>query len=485
MSTTNQYIEVINKIKPKNGLTFKLIDGCDIEDILNAPVELDLDEGSSSGSTIITLGGYISDNIVKLNGDITSHIDAKDNPHNVQVAQLDQTGANTAYNKDFEDDATVIQMNGDADVGKATTIARADHVHPTDTTRASVDELEKTNTALSNLTSQVSGHIAEYNTHKAQSDKAITDNKGAIDDLTTTFEAYKEDTGLTIDGINWNIADLTETINANKKAVDDYHTGREAAVNKQFTDVGTSIETLENGLGELNTAYDEYVAKRDTEHELINKALTDHTNNINQINNNIGTLTATIADEQFLQQQELDNRVTILTVAVEAKQEICLTFCNEETTIRIDWGDGEGVTSCIIEASDGDPTTTITHEYTNKGKYECKIYGMKYLCPTFLTESPVGISATLGLLDAISLNKELNLTKAQNNSATFKGCPVKILVPFAELATYENAGLGEHFDAIARVNDIKSWVMSNINGWILEYIRNNTTTLDEIITEQN
>ena len=43
---------------------------------------------------------------------------------------------NTAFNKNYETTATNIKINGTQSVGTLDTIARADHVHPTDTTRA-------------------------------------------------------------------------------------------------------------------------------------------------------------------------------------------------------------------------------------------------------------------------------------------------------------------------------------------------------------
>ena len=43
---------------------------------------------------------------------------------------------NTAFNKNFETSTSNIKMNGSVSVGSASTIARADHVHPSDTTKA-------------------------------------------------------------------------------------------------------------------------------------------------------------------------------------------------------------------------------------------------------------------------------------------------------------------------------------------------------------
>lgn len=48
---------------------------------------------------------------------------------------------NTAFNVNFETSASNISMDGTANVGTLSTVARADHVHPTDTSRASATDL--------------------------------------------------------------------------------------------------------------------------------------------------------------------------------------------------------------------------------------------------------------------------------------------------------------------------------------------------------
>lgn len=60
----------------------------------------------------------------------------------------------TAFNKNFETSTTNIKMNGNVSVGSSSNIARADHVHPTDTTRqatytASSNDWDTTPTASS------------------------------------------------------------------------------------------------------------------------------------------------------------------------------------------------------------------------------------------------------------------------------------------------------------------------------------------------
>lgn len=71
--------------------------------------------------------------------------------------------------------STTPLMNGTADVGSETTYARGDHVHPTDTSRASA-------TALTELSNTVQGH-----------DEDIADLQGAVSGLETTVDG-KQDT---------------------------------------------------------------------------------------------------------------------------------------------------------------------------------------------------------------------------------------------------------------------------------------------------
>lgn len=51
---------------------------------------------------------------------------------------VDGSGFRTAYNRSFESDPTTLQPNGIADTGLLNTIPRADHVHPSDPTKASL-----------------------------------------------------------------------------------------------------------------------------------------------------------------------------------------------------------------------------------------------------------------------------------------------------------------------------------------------------------
>jgi hypothetical protein len=99
--------------------------------------------------------------------DLTAHTGNTSNPHNVTAEQIEavsygdaQTlttdqktqaltniGAepaftkNTAFNKNFETTAANIKANGTASAGSSSKVAKADHVHPTDTTRAAAADL--------------------------------------------------------------------------------------------------------------------------------------------------------------------------------------------------------------------------------------------------------------------------------------------------------------------------------------------------------
>lgn len=64
---------------------------------------------------------------------------------------------NTAFNKNFETTESNIKMNGTQNVGLLDTVARADHIHPTDTSRASVDELSSLAAVVDNKVSKEDG----------------------------------------------------------------------------------------------------------------------------------------------------------------------------------------------------------------------------------------------------------------------------------------------------------------------------------------
>lgn len=78
---------------------------------------------------------------------------------------------NTAFNKNFETSAANIKANGTAAVGTSSNVARADHVHPTDTTRASAAD----------LTSHINDKENPHGVTKAQVGLGSVDNTADAD----------------------------------------------------------------------------------------------------------------------------------------------------------------------------------------------------------------------------------------------------------------------------------------------------------------
>lgn len=72
--------------------------------------------------------------ITKVSENLNVHSQNKINPHEVTIDQL--IIRNTAFNSNFEDLNSNIKMDGISSAGSSTTVARADHIHPTDTSRA-------------------------------------------------------------------------------------------------------------------------------------------------------------------------------------------------------------------------------------------------------------------------------------------------------------------------------------------------------------
>ena len=76
---------------------------------------------------------------------MNSHANNKDNPHSVTKSQVglgnvDNVKQYSSSNPNF--DTATPKMDGTAAVGTATTYSRSDHVHPTDTSRASTEQVD-------------------------------------------------------------------------------------------------------------------------------------------------------------------------------------------------------------------------------------------------------------------------------------------------------------------------------------------------------
>lgn len=102
----------------------------------------------------------IIDAINENKNSIDGHITSTNNPHNVTLEQLNGEPKiitkNSAFNKNFSDSNPL--MNGSAAAGTSTLVSRADHIHPTDTTRAPLDHSSETTTYGVGTTSKY-GHV--------------------------------------------------------------------------------------------------------------------------------------------------------------------------------------------------------------------------------------------------------------------------------------------------------------------------------------
>ena len=85
----------------------------------------------------IKLGNTKAENLKNIDDNFTSLFDTADDLNTAIGTKETVFTKNSAFNKSFETVAGNIKMNGSAAVGMSNNIARADHVHPTDTSRQS------------------------------------------------------------------------------------------------------------------------------------------------------------------------------------------------------------------------------------------------------------------------------------------------------------------------------------------------------------
>lgn len=81
--------------------------------------------------------------------DVTADISVPTNPQDIGAEP--SFTKNTAFNKNFETSVANIKMNGTASVGSSTNVPRADHIHPTDTSRASQTDMTKAQADITGL----------------------------------------------------------------------------------------------------------------------------------------------------------------------------------------------------------------------------------------------------------------------------------------------------------------------------------------------
>ena len=123
-------------------------------------------KGGSSGDTPIAyvlpvasdvLGGIKSGTDITV--DSSGNVSVNDDSHNHIISNVDGLQSaldgkeatitkNTAFNIDFETNVTDIKMNGTQSLGVLSTVARADHIHPVDTSRAAVSHTHTSSAIL-------------------------------------------------------------------------------------------------------------------------------------------------------------------------------------------------------------------------------------------------------------------------------------------------------------------------------------------------
>jgi hypothetical protein len=90
-----------------------------------------------------------------------------------RIMQVDEDGGvdtllkNTAFNQNFETSTANIKMNGTVSVGALDTIARADHIHASDTTKANLNITRVAVTGTDSLESSDNGKIIELSSTSA------------------------------------------------------------------------------------------------------------------------------------------------------------------------------------------------------------------------------------------------------------------------------------------------------------------------------
>jgi hypothetical protein len=296
-------------------------------------------------------------------------------------------------------------------VGTSDNIARADHVHPVDTSRAAQSEVDQIQANFKNLTDDFAEHVEAYDKHVI----AFGDyQKQQVDTLSKMQEQ------------------LTASINTNAEAFSKFKTAQETK----------------------NLSIDD-TFKQHAEQIDGNREKTD-----------------VLEFRNYLHTRELNSELTIISFAVQANNAVTLTFNRGEIRLIIDWGDGniETVSTTTIEGA----THTVRHTYEAAGTYMCKIDGMTMLSNSFLSVVPAGGSTPITLISRLVLNKMLNLTGA-NNVFKDCPTAAKIIVPFTELTKYLESGVGgnDNIDAVAFTQDIKKYIDSLLVTSLDEIINKN------------
>lgn len=124
--------------------------------------------------------------------DLTSHTSNKNNPHGVTIEQIGAAAASHGTHVSYSTTAPV--MDGTASVGSASTVARSDHKHPTDTSRAAASDLAALSQLVGNksVSEQIATAVASGDFTGPKGDKGDTGDAGTnatITGATATVDA--------------------------------------------------------------------------------------------------------------------------------------------------------------------------------------------------------------------------------------------------------------------------------------------------------
>lgn len=186
---TSEDLNLQSKITKENKLDYNLLK--------NTPTKTsDFTNDGEDGSSPYASQQWVLDNeiegkidVITRNGeelpivDKTVNIEVPTKPEDIEAEP--SFTKNTAFNKNFETNNDNIKMDGEANVGSSSNVARADHIHPTDTSRASQSDMTKVqndiNTTNTNLSKETQYRINVDNHLQAQ----ITSNDDDISNLKT------------------------------------------------------------------------------------------------------------------------------------------------------------------------------------------------------------------------------------------------------------------------------------------------------------
>lgn len=198
--------------------------------------------------------------VTRVSDNLTSHQNNKTNPHEVTIDQL--INRNTAFNSNFETSHNNIKMNGVASVGTLNTIARADHIHPVDTSRAPAihTEVEANSITLGHV--KVDSAMDDNSFNPVQNKVIKSYIEDQISGLTSVYNPIIENYS--------NIGDSSKTITSVTQS-----NGKVEVIYNDINIKQSQVENLINDLGNINTSITDEISARSTKDTELETAIAD------------------------------------------------------------------------------------------------------------------------------------------------------------------------------------------------------------------